>query len=142
MVSDGQFERDRLAGIDRLERLADRRRGQWTAAQRELSDQCLGWLTESNYARSFFRWLGANRRLMPWLVRTGRREAAKGYRVSMPLLYELLRSRGRKDVAPKGSGEFRFSNSLKAPLAWAFAFAYPDLAEEWELELQGPQSRE
>lgn len=139
-MSDGKSEREFLAGIDVLEALGDKRCGQWTAAERKLSEQCHDWLQESNHVRPFFRWLGANPRLLGWVAQTGKREAARGYRVSLPLLYELLRSRGAKEVAPQKSGEFKFSNNLKAPLAWAFGFAYPDLAREWKLVLKGPMS--
>ena len=132
-------EAEFLKGIDVLESLASQHRKRWTPSQQELSDRCEGWLEQSKFARQFFRWLGANPGLLQWAARTGKKEAASGVRVSIPSLYERLRSRGATGVAAQ-PGAFRFSNNLKSPLNWAFGFAYPDLAEQWDLKLHGPQA--
>jgi hypothetical protein len=133
-------ERQRLRGIDVLEGLVLKRQEQWDRAQSDLSDRCLGWLNDSKFATPFFCWLGQNPGLLAWVARTGKREAAQGYRVSIPLIYELLRSRGAKEVARQKGGQFSFGATLQAPLGWAFSAAYPELALDWGLKLDGPRN--
>ncbi len=128
--------RDLHAGIDLLEGLADRRRARWSKGERALSDRCEGWLADSQFAIGFFMYIGANPGVLPWVVRAGKKYHRRGWRVSGRLLHEMLRAAGEVEVA---GGAPRFPNVFMSPLSWAVAFAYPDLALAWGLELQGPR---
>lgn len=126
-------------GKQLLDRLADKNRGQWTTSQRQRSDRCRRWLDEAFYAPKFFRWFAANPKLLEHVRRTGQTEAAKSVRVSIPLIYERLRSKGAAAVAPNTLGAYKLPATLEAPLNWAFTYAYPDLAEAWDLKMVGPR---
>jgi hypothetical protein len=93
------------------------------------------------YGPKFFQWFAANPKLLEHVRRTGKVEAAKKevHRVSIPLIYEQLRSQGAAAFAPRTTGPYKLPATLAGPLNWAFTCAYPDLAEAWDLQFAGPR---
>jgi hypothetical protein len=128
-------------GRQLVDQLADKHRNRWTPSQRQRSEKCRRWLDETFFGPKFFRWLAANPKLLEHVRRTGQAEAAKGGRVSIPLIYERLRSKGAAAAAPNTTGAYRLPATLEAPLNWAFTYAYPDLGEAWDLKMVGPRKR-